>query len=60
MIAIDELKEEAYLKMMQAYIELKDRKSALNLYSKLKKILKKELNLAPIPEIQDVIANLYH
>jgi DNA-binding SARP family transcriptional activator len=43
---------------IQSYISLGRRKSAIDLYKQLEKILKTELNLEPSPKIKNLITNL--
>jgi two-component SAPR family response regulator len=57
-IRINELYEPAYLGAIKAYMEIKDYKTALNLYDQLERVLKKELNTSPSSEAKNLYSKL--
>ncbi len=54
MININPLQEEWYIKLIQLYLELGDRKSALDRYERCCKVLREELDIGPMQELQKV------
>jgi DNA-binding SARP family transcriptional activator len=57
-IEVDKFYEPAYLLIIQAYIKTGNRKSALDLYRKLRELLKTELHTEPSLEIKELIHEL--
>lgn len=58
MININPLQEEWYIKLIQLYLELGDRKSALDKYERCCKVLREELDVGPMQELQKIYTQI--
>jgi two-component SAPR family response regulator len=57
-ISVDEFRESSYLMAMQAHVALGNRKSAIDLYERLKRVLKDELGFEPSSEAENLLNQL--
>ena len=57
-IAADEFRESAYLMAIKSFINIGNRKAAVGLYKRLKKILRDELGVEPSPEIEEMFLKI--
>lgn len=60
LIKLNPLQEDLYLNLIQLYIDLGDRNAALNQYEKCCKVLRDELDIGPMQELQKVYQQIKH
>lgn len=58
MLKINPLQEELYVRLINVYLELGDRATALYQYERCRKILREELNISPMEETKKAYENI--
>lgn len=58
MLTINPLQEEIYVKLIEIYLEMGDRSTALYQYERCCRILREELNISPMDEIKEVYKSI--